>query len=101
VEALQQTSAVVARRTIADNRPWNVREAVEAVAVPTVILGSDPESGGIMPVSLGERLAAGNRLIRSTVLAGAGHSVHREEARYPGYLAALQDALEWIEGEGG
>jgi len=101
VEALQQTSAVVARGTIADNRPWDLFGRTADVAVPTAILVSDPEAGGIMPVALGERLAAGNPLIRSTVLAGAGHSAHRDPAGYPRYLAALTDALAWVEGEAG
>jgi pimeloyl-ACP methyl ester carboxylesterase len=96
VEALQQTGSTVVRGTIADTRPWDLRDRTAEVEVPTAILGSDPESGGIMPVALGERLAAENRMIRYTLLAGAGHSAHREAAGYRRYREALMEALEWI-----
>jgi pimeloyl-ACP methyl ester carboxylesterase len=96
-EALQQTGPAVLRGTIADNRPWDLREPTAEVAVPTVVLASDPEAGGITTVDLGEWLAARNRLIRFTMLDGAGHSAHREEAGYLRYRAALTEALGWIE----
>jgi pimeloyl-ACP methyl ester carboxylesterase len=100
-EALQQTGSAAVRGTIGDNRPWDLRTPIEAVAVPTVILASDPGAGGIVPPGLGERLAAANRLIRFVVLPGAGHSAHREEAGYPRYRAALLEALQWIVEEAG
>jgi pimeloyl-ACP methyl ester carboxylesterase len=64
------------------------------VTVPTTLLGSDPAAAGIVPGALGAWLAAENPLITYRVLAGAGHSAHREEAGYPGYLSALLAELD-------
>lgn len=97
-EALQQSSPAVVRGTLQQNRPWNIVAETAAAVVPTVILGSDPGQGGIVPVALGEWLAAENRLIRYRLLEGAGHSAHRDEDGYEGYAEALRKALAWIEG---
>jgi pimeloyl-ACP methyl ester carboxylesterase len=96
-EALCQTSASVVRATMGANRPWDLLETAREVSVPMVILGSDPAQGGITPVSLGEWLAAECQCCRFQILGGAGHSAHREADGYDRYLAAIRDALAWIE----
>jgi len=97
VEALRQSSAAVVRQTLEENRPWNLLAEAERLAVPTVVLGSDPTSGGIVPVTVGEWLDAENPALTYRMIDGAGHSVHRETARYPAYLDAVRRALETIE----
>ncbi len=95
-EALCQTSATVLRCTMEQNTPWNVLEPASSVSVPTVLLGSDPEEGGIVAVSIGGWLAEENPHLRYEMLEGAGHSAHREDDGYDAYLAAVHRALEWI-----
>jgi pimeloyl-ACP methyl ester carboxylesterase len=98
-EALQQTSPAVVRGTMEQNRPWNLLEAAAGVTVPTVILGADPDCGGITPVSVGEWLAGSNPAVRYRLLEGTGHSIHREVDGYGRFLEILVEALEWIGGE--
>jgi len=98
-EALCQTSAAVVRCTLEQNAPWNLLEPSVALDIPTVVLGSDPDEGGIVPVTIGEWLAGSNPKVDYRMLAGAGHSAHREADGYGAYLAAIRTALEWIAGQ--
>ncbi len=99
-DALAESGPEVVRRTIDDNWPWQFIEATAGVTVPTVILASDPEAGGIVPVALGEWFAAANPLIDFRVLTGAGHSAHREVGHYDAYLAEVRGALRTIRERG-
>jgi pimeloyl-ACP methyl ester carboxylesterase len=92
-DALRRSGVAVVTATLEANRPWNLIAETAALQVPTVILGSDPAAGGILPVALGEWLVGANPLIRYRMLAGAGHSAHREADTYPAYLAAVRFAL--------
>ena len=92
-EALAETGPDVVRATVADNDPWNLLAAAEGIAAPTLLLGSDPARDGIVPVTLGEWLAATNPRVTYRVLEGAGHSAHREPATYDRYLAEVTAAL--------
>ncbi len=99
-EALCQSSAAVVRATMEQNRPWNLIAEAAAVTVPTVVLGSDPAAGGVVPITIGEWLAGANPSIRYEMIDGAGHSAHREDDGYSSYLGALRSALAWIEEAG-
>lgn len=91
---LRQTMPEIIEQTVRDNMPWNVLAETAALDTDTVILGSDPAAGGILPVTIGEWLAAENPRIVYRLLVDAPHSAHRSTALYDTYLAALVDALE-------
>jgi pimeloyl-ACP methyl ester carboxylesterase len=60
-----------------DNDPWDVLPLVTGWAARVHLLAGDPELGGSLPVELIARLDDGDR-ITGEVVAGAGHSIHRE-----------------------
>ena len=92
-EALRQTGPDVVRGTVEDNDPWNLLAAAEAIEAPTLLLGSDPGRDGVVAVTLGEWLAGANPMVAYRMLAGAGHSAHREPAIYDRYLDVINRAL--------
>lgn len=94
-EALTECRPEVVTQTVDDNWPWIFIDAAVSVAVPTVILASDPKAGGIVPITFGEWLAAQNDLISFRVLAGVGHSAHRNVNHYRRYLESVREALLW------
>jgi pimeloyl-ACP methyl ester carboxylesterase len=96
VEALHRAGPDVIVKTVEDSWPWNVLAELETVAIPTVIIGSDPAAGGIFPVTLGRWLEAANREIAYRVLRGAAHSAHRYDDAYGSYRDAVLDALECV-----
>ncbi|HXF36678.1 MAG TPA: alpha/beta fold hydrolase [Actinomycetota bacterium] len=77
--AVRMTSPYVVERILRDNAPWSFAHVAQALVVPTMILGADPGVGGLLDPRLGERLAAGNPRISFRVVAGAAHSIQREE----------------------
>lgn len=93
VEALQKSTAEMVAETVEVNWPWLVLEEASGLEVPTVILGSDPEAGGIVPVAVGEWLAGSPR-IEYEVIPQASHSTHRDDDQYDTYLLALVSALD-------
>ncbi|MDX1691335.1 MAG: alpha/beta fold hydrolase [Acidimicrobiia bacterium] len=92
--ALRQTTPEIVERTTRDLQPWNVLEEASRLPIDTVVLASDPGHGGIVPITIGEWLASENPNVRFRVLAGAGHSVHRETTNYDRYFEALLQALD-------
>ncbi|HSG78496.1 MAG TPA: alpha/beta hydrolase [Acidimicrobiia bacterium] len=94
VLSLRQTMPEIIEQTVRDNVPWNVLAETAALDTDTVILGSDPLAGGILPVTIGEWLATENPRITYRVLDDAPHSAHRSKTLYDAYLTALVDALE-------
>ncbi len=99
-EALAESGPEVVERTVDDNWPWQFIDATAAVTVPTVMLASDPEAGGIVPIALGEWFAAANPQIEFRVMAGFGHSAHREVDHYDAYLTEVRRALQRIKERG-
>jgi pimeloyl-ACP methyl ester carboxylesterase len=93
VEALDKSTAEIVAETIRVNWPWMVLDQASALAVPTVVLGSDPGFGGILPVAFGEWLASSPR-VEYEVIAGSSHSAHRDDDQYDTYLSTLVGALE-------
>jgi pimeloyl-ACP methyl ester carboxylesterase len=61
----------------ADNDPWDVTEEVLATSTRLHLLGADPDAGGLLQLDLGKALADVDR-ITYELLAGVGHSIHRE-----------------------
>lgn len=91
--AIAASSAAMVRAIIEGNWPWNLLEEAASLAVPTVLLGSDPETGGILPVAVGDWLAQISG-IEYRMLPGTSHSTHRESGRFDTYLSALVEALD-------
>jgi pimeloyl-ACP methyl ester carboxylesterase len=76
--AARQTSVEVVRRTLAENRPWDLHRLALEIAVPTTILGADPAHGALLAPALGRELGAVNDALRYRRVRGAGHSIHRD-----------------------
>lgn len=76
--AMTRTSRYVIERTLADNRPWWYLDLLSDVRIPTVILGADPARGTMFDPTIADELARRNVRITTRVVAGVGHSIHRE-----------------------
>jgi len=92
VEALEKSTAEMVEQTIEVNWPWMVLDQANQLAVPTVLLGSDPNTGGILPVAFGEWLAA-SPSTDFEVIPDSSHSAHRDDDQYDTYLSTLAGAL--------
>jgi pimeloyl-ACP methyl ester carboxylesterase len=76
--ATLQTSRFVVERTLADNRPWWYLDLLGDVHIRTTIMGADPARGALFDPTIGQEIAHRNVQIRTMVVSGAGHSVHRD-----------------------
>ncbi|MDW4571352.1 alpha/beta hydrolase [Microbacterium sp. M3] len=87
----QQASRWAVEQTSVQNPQWDVTDAALRVAVPTHVIASDPEVYSIFRGKPAERAVAANPLFQVSVVAGAGHSPHRDapEATIAALLAAL------------
>ncbi|MFH1330036.1 MAG: alpha/beta hydrolase [Actinomycetota bacterium] len=92
-EALRRSSPEMVRGTFEDNDPWNVLAEAAGLPCQMVLLGSDPATGVVFPVTIGEWLGT-QPGVEYRMLSGAGHAAHREQAGYEVYLSAVLDALE-------
>lgn len=79
VEAVRQADPAAPGRSFDDNPTWNVVPQLRAIAVPTLILGGDHAVYSMLATATAESLAAANPLIEYRVVAGAGHSPHRDK----------------------
>lgn len=86
----QQASPWAVEQTSAQNPAWDVREAASRLLIPTHILGSDPKVYSIFTGELAAEVTR-NPVITMSVVAGAGHSPHRDRPEET--LAALFAAL--------
>ncbi len=78
-------------RTADENPAWDLRPVAAALAVPTLALAADPAHDALLAASDGRAAAAANPLVEFHVIAGAGHSIHRDR---PGELLATVD--DWL-----
>jgi len=92
VEALDKSTAEIVEQTIEVNWPWMVLDQASRLPVPTIVLGSDPDAGGILPIAFGEWLAVSSS-IDFEVIPNSSHSAHRDDDQYDTYLTTLVDAL--------
>ncbi|KZX19861.1 alpha/beta fold hydrolase [Rathayibacter tanaceti] len=77
---------------IDDNDPWDLLDDVPALRIPVLVLAGDPQVFTFFPPALAaEVLRAGPR-VRYTVVAGAGHSPHRDAP-----VETLAMLREWAE----
>ncbi|MFJ6550633.1 alpha/beta fold hydrolase [Microbacterium sp. NPDC091676] len=78
VDAVRRASAWAVEQTSAQNQPWDVRAHAARLTVPTRVIGGDPAVSSIFTGALADEVLASNPRISLSVVAGAGHSVHRD-----------------------
>lgn len=78
VDAVRRASAWAVEQTSAQNQPWDVRGHAARLTVPTHVIGGDPAVYSIFAGALADEVLASNPRISLSVVAGAGHSVHRD-----------------------
>ncbi|KQT71804.1 alpha/beta fold hydrolase [Microbacterium sp. Leaf436] len=88
--ATRRASRWAVEQTSTQNHIWDVRAQAAALAVPTRIIGADPAVHSIFTGDLAAEVLQ-NPVITLEVVAGAGHSPHRDrpEAAIGALLAAL------------
>ena len=91
LSGIRSTDETVVRRSFTDNPHWNVVPEARALTVPTLILGGDHAVYSMLATQTADALAEANPLIEYTVVAGAGHSPHRDKPDET--LAALRGWL--------
>jgi len=79
VQAQLQAGRAVLENSIVHNPGWNVVGEVAALEIPTLLLGADPGLAPLVPPALGTSLAQMNPNIEFHTIAGASHSMHRDE----------------------
>ncbi|MDY0910951.1 alpha/beta hydrolase [Microbacterium sp. CFBP9034] len=88
----QQASRWAVEQTSVQNAHWDVTDAAAALTVPTHVIASDPKVYSIFRGKPAESVVAANPRITMSVVAGAGHSPHRDkpEATITQLIAALE-----------
>lgn len=76
--SVRQASRWAVEQTSAQNMPWDVRADAAALTTPTHVLASDPKVYSIFKGALTAEVLA-NPMITMSVIAGAGHSPHRDK----------------------
>ena len=87
--AQTQAGREVIEGSMRHNVGWNVVGAVAALAVPTLLLGADPDLGPLVPPALGTSLAGMNPNIEFHTVPNATHSMHRDE--FESFMALVLD----------
>jgi pimeloyl-ACP methyl ester carboxylesterase len=90
-EALEATDPEIVRRTVWDNQTWDLVSLTMNLDTPTLLVAADPNEGALVTREAGERIASANPHVRFVVLAGAGHSMHRDS--YDAFWSELQAFL--------
>ena len=89
--AAQQASPWAVEQTSAQNPEWDVRASAARLTVPTHVLGSDPDVYSLFTGDLAAGVLAANDRITMSVIAGAGHSPHRDRPAQT--ITALREVL--------
>ncbi|GAA2007081.1 alpha/beta fold hydrolase [Microbacterium ulmi] len=74
----QQASRWAVEQTSEQNDPWDVRRDAVRLAIPTHVIAADPTVYSIFKGELVHEVLA-NPLVSVSVVAGAGHSPHRDK----------------------
>jgi pimeloyl-ACP methyl ester carboxylesterase len=75
----RQASRWAVEQTSVQNARWDVREAASALSIPTHVIASDPEVYSIFRGKPAEEVVTTNPALTMSVIAGAGHSPHRDK----------------------
>lgn len=78
VDALRRTSRWAVEQTGVQNGTWDVRDAAAAVTVPAHVIAADPEVDSLFHGETARQVLA-NPCFSLSVVAGAGHSPHRDD----------------------
>ncbi|WP_149085908.1 MULTISPECIES: alpha/beta fold hydrolase [Microbacterium] len=78
VDAVRRASAWAVEQTSVQNQPWDVRADAARLTMPTHVIAGDPAVFSIFTGALADEVLASNPRISLSVVAGAGHSVHRD-----------------------
>lgn len=79
VDAVHRASRWAVEQTSAQNQPWDVRAQAARLTVPTHVIGADPAVYALFTGEHAAAVLAANPLITMSVVAGAGHSLHRDK----------------------
>lgn len=88
-EALRRCGPQVVELAFTQNDPWDLRQEVMALQIPTTIIGADPDAGALIPTFFGNELAA-NPVVTFTQVMGS-HSMHRD--RWDDFWAVVAAVL--------
>ncbi|MGV2985724.1 alpha/beta fold hydrolase [Microbacterium sp. AGC85] len=79
IDAVTRGSRWAVEQTSAQNQPWDVRADAGRLAVRTHIIGADPEVYSLFTGKTADAVLASNEKISISIVAGAGHSPHRDK----------------------
>ncbi len=88
-EALQRCGPEVVELAFTQNDPWDLRQQVAALQVPTTVIGADPDKGSMIPTWFGNELAT-NPAVTFVQVMGS-HSMHRD--RWDDFWTTVTAAL--------
>ncbi|MFT4134941.1 alpha/beta fold hydrolase [Microbacterium sp.] len=88
--SLRQASPWAVDQTILQNSPWDVRDAAARLSVPAHVIAADPSLDSIFSGE-GACEVLQNPVFTMSVVAGAGHSPHRDKPEET--MAQLHEAL--------
>lgn len=91
--ATQSASRWMIEQTSEQNTTWDVREAASRLSVPTHVIGADPTVFSIFTGDVAAEVLQNPRITMS-VVAGAGHSPHRDLP--DATIGALRNALREV-----
>ena len=89
LSAVRAADPRMVERTFDDNPGWNVIADAQDLAVPTLILGGDPEVYSMLSARSVDAVTSVNPLVEFRVIEGAGHSPHRDRPEQT--IAAILD----------
>lgn len=92
VRAVQRASRHALERMVLDNHEWDVRAFLPRVTAPTLVIAGEAERGARFTVADADEARAANPGIRTTVIGGTGHNVHRDDP-----AATLDVLLGWLD----
>ena len=91
VRSAKAASRFALERMVRDNDDWDVTAFVPHIAAPTLVIAADPDHGAMFVGKLAERVLAMNPLVEQVVIAGASHSLHRDDPE-----ATVRALLDWL-----
>jgi pimeloyl-ACP methyl ester carboxylesterase len=76
--AIAQVEPEAVARTFGDSPTWDLRPPARTVAVPTLVLGGDPDVYTMLEPADGYEIAEDAPDLKYVIVPGAGHSPHRD-----------------------
>lgn len=95
VAAAAMVTPDVIDATLADNDPWDIVERSERWRARVHLLAADPTRGALLQGELAAQLVSALPTVTAEVVAGCGHSIHRERPE------VVVDAIDQVVAESG